>query len=222
MAANVGAIRLLIDSLLDLSLSGVRYDLISSTLMLLINDPKTRVYFRHFLDLNKIFSIFTSVDGVDRDPKKELLEKLIAQMRLASKSIVNITRSWNGVIYLTSSPLGLSSLVNSLTQPTRLYKKIAILDTFIDIFNVPMFIGGNDIGSSTTSVSNSFTQNENLLNNYVALLLQAFHYCGIYEALIKLGTDTDEGSELIKKSKYLLKKIMFLSSYLSPDVPHFP
>lgn len=63
---------------------------------------------------------------------------------------------------------------------------------------------------------------ENLLNNYVALLLQSFYHCGIYEALIKLGTTTDEGSELNKKSKFLLKKIMFLSSFLLPEVPHFP
>jgi hypothetical protein len=47
------------------------------------------------------------VDGVDKDPKKEILDKIIAQMGLASKSIVNIMRNWNGVIYLTSSPLGL-------------------------------------------------------------------------------------------------------------------
>lgn len=52
--------------------------MISSTLLLLLNDPKSRIYFRHFLDLNKIFAIFTSVDGVDKDPKKEILDKIIA------------------------------------------------------------------------------------------------------------------------------------------------
>lgn len=48
IAANVGALRLLIECLTDMSLTGIRYDLISSTLMLLINDPKSRKYFRHF------------------------------------------------------------------------------------------------------------------------------------------------------------------------------
>ena len=43
-------------------------------------------------------------------------------------------RSWQGVIYLTSSPLGLQSLVEALNQPIRLYKKTAILDIFIQIF----------------------------------------------------------------------------------------
>lgn len=107
-------------------------------------------------------------------------------MNLASKAIVNIMRSWNGIIYLTSSPLGLQSLVNSLTQPIRLYKKIAILDTFIDIFNIPMYIAGTDImGNNSLNLStNILNYNENLLNNYVALLLQAFYFSGIYEALI--------------------------------------
>ena len=78
VAAFVGALRLLIDSLVDLSLQGIRYDLISSTLLLLLNDPKTRIYFRSFHDLNKIFAIFTTVEGVDKDPKKEILDKNLA------------------------------------------------------------------------------------------------------------------------------------------------
>jgi hypothetical protein len=52
---------------------------------------------------------------VAKEPKKDILEKIQQQMSLASKSIVNIMRNWNGVIYLTASPLGLESLINSLT-----------------------------------------------------------------------------------------------------------
>jgi Rapamycin-insensitive companion of mTOR, N-term len=97
-------------------------------------------------------------------------------MSLASKSIVNIMRNWNGVIYMTSSPLGLESLINSLTQPIHMYKKLAILDTFVDIFNIPIYIASTDISSfgSSSSVclsSNIVNFNENLLNNYVGLLL---------------------------------------------------
>jgi hypothetical protein len=107
-----------------------------------------------------------------------------------------------------------------------MYKKLAILDTFVEIFNIPIYIASSDLnsfGSASISVSSSFVNfNENLLNNYVALLLQAFYYRGIYEALIKLATTTEEGSEINKKSKFLLKKIMYLSSYLLPEVPHFP
>ena len=60
----------LIDSLTDLSLDGYRYDRISHALMLLINDPNIRIYFRSVVDLNRIFSIFTRPDGINKDPSK--------------------------------------------------------------------------------------------------------------------------------------------------------
>jgi hypothetical protein len=96
-------------------------------------------------------------------------------MTLASKSIVNIMRNWNGVIYMSSSQMGLKSLIESLNQPIRPYKKLAILDTLIDIFNIPIFVEGSDANSpgqtSMTFSKNSINSNDNLLNNYVALLL---------------------------------------------------
>jgi len=132
-------------------------------------------------------------------------------------------RSWQGVIYLTSSQLGLGSLVEALNQPIRLYKKTAILDIFIEIFNVPIFIGGSDSNPSAGGymLTGGMGQSDNLLNNYVALLLQAFYHTGAYDALTMLGTTTEEGSHLNRQSKSLLKKIIYLSSYLLPEVPHF-
>lgn len=46
-----------------------------------------------------------------------------------------------GLIYLASSPLGLSSLITALNQPIKDYKKLAILNMFIEIFDVPLNIG---------------------------------------------------------------------------------
>jgi len=144
-------------------------------------------------------------------------------MKLAQNAIVNMMRSWQGVIYLTSSPLGLQSLVEALNQPIRLYKKTAILDIFIQIFNVPIFIGGSDPTSSSGGymLTGGTGKSDNLLNNYVALLLQAFYHSGAYDALTRLGTTTEEGSHLNMQSKSLLKKIIYLSSYLLPEVPQF-
>lgn len=51
------------------------------------------------------------------------------------------------MIYLTASDLGLKSLVEALNQPIRMYKKISILDIFIEIFNVPIFIAGSSHSS---------------------------------------------------------------------------
>lgn len=94
VAAQVGAIKQMIELLLDLSIDGYRYDNIAHTLMLLINEPKIRVYFRPFVDLNKIFSIFTRPDGVDKDPKKPIMDRNQSQMKLAKNAIVNMMRSW--------------------------------------------------------------------------------------------------------------------------------
>lgn len=93
-SANVGAIKELIERLLDLSLEGYRYERISHALMLLINDPKIRVFFRPQVELNKIFAIFTRADGVDKDPKRPQLDKIEQQQKLAHNAIVNMLRSW--------------------------------------------------------------------------------------------------------------------------------
>lgn len=81
---------------------------------------------------------------MDKDPKRPLLDKIEQQQKLAQNAIVNMLRSWQGVIFLTSSPLGLQSLVEALNQPIRLYKKTVILDIFIEIFNVPIYLGSNE------------------------------------------------------------------------------
>lgn len=74
---------------------------------------------------------------------------------------------------MTSSPLGLSSLVETLNQPVRMFKKIAILDIFIEIFNVPIFLGGSETNSNSGDymLFGGIGKSDNLLNNYIALLL---------------------------------------------------
>jgi len=76
VAAQVGGFKQLIESVIDPSLDGYRYDRISHALMLLINDPRIRIYFRPVVDLNKIFAIFTRPDGVKKDPHQSVLDKI--------------------------------------------------------------------------------------------------------------------------------------------------
>jgi hypothetical protein len=97
-----------------------------------------------------------------------------------------------------------------------------ILDIFIEIFNVPIYLGSNENNGAYSSQPGGPGQGDNLLNNYVALLLQAFYHTGACDALTILATTTDEGSPINIQSKSLLKKIIYLSSYLLPEVPQFP
>jgi hypothetical protein len=101
-----------------------------------------------------------------------------------------------------------------------MYKKLAILDLFCEIFNLPNFISNMNASSVAEQISQG-TKDENLLSNYVALLLLAFQKSGAFDALTILSTESEEGSQINRQSKELLRKIIFLSSYLLPDVPQF-
>ena len=71
MTAGIGGIQIMVNTLLDIGMVRqgiIRYDLIVHRLLLMINSPESRVYLRHFKDINRIFSIFTQADGVDKDP----------------------------------------------------------------------------------------------------------------------------------------------------------
>ena len=154
MGAGVGGIKIMVDTILDVNLAQqgiIRQDLIVHSLLMLINNPDTRVYLRNFLDLNRLFSVFTQADGVDKDPRKDILDKLLLQLNFVSKAIVNMIRTQQGLIYISSSPLGLASLIGALNQPIKLYKQLAILNLFIEVFDVPLYVGGNIYLSSTST-----------------------------------------------------------------------
>jgi hypothetical protein len=51
--------------------------------MLLINEPRIRIFFRPVVDLNRIFAIFTRPDGVNKDPHPTILDKIQQQQKLA-------------------------------------------------------------------------------------------------------------------------------------------
>lgn len=96
MGASVGGIKIMVDTILDVSLAQqgiIRQDLIVHSLLMMINSPDTRVFLRHFKDLNRIFSVFTQADGVEKDPRKEILDKLLIQLNFVSKAIVNMIRT---------------------------------------------------------------------------------------------------------------------------------
>ncbi len=79
MGSSIGGVKIMVDTILDVSLAQqglIRQDLIVHSLLMMINNPDTRVYLRHFTDLNRIFSIFTQADGVEKDPRRDILDKL--------------------------------------------------------------------------------------------------------------------------------------------------
>ncbi len=95
-------------------------------------------------------------------------------------------KNWSGLIYLTSDPNGLRSLVQALDQPVHLIAKKAIFEIFFSIFNINMSYDEEKVKGNL-----KYFNNDNLLNTYMVMVLQAFYYCGIYEVLIKLATQSE-------------------------------
>jgi rapamycin-insensitive companion of mTOR len=107
-------------------------------------------------------------------------------------------KNWSGLIYLTSDPNGLRSLVRALDQPIRPIVKKAIFDVFFNIFNINMSYDEDKVKGNL-----KYFNSDNLLNTYMVMVLQAFYYCGIYDVLIKLATSADqELADLVNNSKF--------------------
>lgn len=78
---------MLIDSILDSSCSEISEHIVL-TLLYLINEPKTRVYLKPYIELQKILSVFTQIDASStKDFKKEILNKIDSQIPLAKKAV---------------------------------------------------------------------------------------------------------------------------------------
>jgi hypothetical protein len=57
-------------------------------------------------------------------------------------------------------------------------------------------LGSNETNANSCGLHGGLNQSDNLLNNYVALLLQAFYHTGACDALTILATTTEEGSQI--------------------------
>ena len=146
--------------------------------------------------------------------KKKEQTKLDQQLHLGRRAVVTLMKNWSGLIYLTSDPNGLRSLVQALNQPVRIEVKNTIFDIFFDVFNINMSYDEDRTKGSLKTVNS-----DNLLNTYMIMVIQAFNHCGIYDVLIKLATSIE--NELTEKARQLLKKFMQLSSILLPVEPKF-
>jgi len=213
LCAWSGGINVLIESIIDPGCSDISESIVL-TMLYLINEPKTRSYLRPYIDLGYLLSVFTEISGNEKEMKKEVQSRLELQLYLGRRAVVTLMKNWSGLIYLTSDPNGLKSLVQALNQPVRSVVKKAIFDIFFDIFNINMSYDEDRTKGSLKSVNS-----DNLLNTYMIMVIQAFNLCGITDVLIKLATSTE--TELTEKSQQLLKKFMQLSSILLPVEPKF-
>ena len=197
LVAWSGGLRVLILSLLDIKSSQELTENIIYTICYLLNEAETRVYLKGGRDLMRILAVFTE----DSPHAKE--NELEVAIKLARRAVTLISRSWSGLIFLAST--GLRAVINTLTLPTKSLVKEGILDTVIDMLNIPIEYGAKSY---------------NLLNNYLAILIKALLHCDLYKALAALSLD--DSPRISTRARKLLRLITKISSELLPDAPLFP
>lgn len=197
LVAWSGGIRVLISALMDIRCSQELSENIIYTICYLLNEEETRGCLKNGKDLMRLLSVFTDDNPVMKENDLEI------SIKLARKTITLMSRSWSGLIFLASS--GFESVINTLLHPSKSIIKEGILDTVADMLNISVEFGARSY---------------NLLNNYLALMINALLHCGLYKALEYLLTSTN--ARISGRALKLLNTLAKLSSELLPNAPTLP
>ncbi|CAD8139168.1 unnamed protein product [Paramecium pentaurelia] len=221
MCSWCGGIRILIENAIECSLSEIS-DQIVWTLLYLLNEPSARTTIRMYLDLSKWFSIFTEIDPpIDQaknDKNRVVINKFESNLQLAKKAIITVLKSWQGLIYLGDERQALKSLIQVLRQPI----KPAIRNSIYDILRSLLQLGNKE--NVGVSVVNRQQQQDgfigeykinNLLNNYLVMLVQVLLDCDLFKILVELSGLPDQ--EVSGPAQTFLKELSSLMFNLIPD-----
>jgi len=87
-----------------------------------MNEKGTREKIWDYVDLRKIFSIFTDLDFIfiEESSKNkgnvDFVSRLQTQLTLSKQALLTLLKSWNGIILLANDPSILSTVLESLRQ----------------------------------------------------------------------------------------------------------
>jgi Rapamycin-insensitive companion of mTOR, N-term/Rapamycin-insensitive companion of mTOR, domain 5/Rapamycin-insensitive companion of mTOR RasGEF_N domain/Rapamycin-insensitive companion of mTOR, middle domain len=207
IVAACNGIRSMVEAILDAECQDVAGSL-TLTLLFLLDQQSTRKFIHVETDLQRLFSVFTDMDGTTSRTKE-------ASRAAAHKALITIMRSWTGILCLTSDRGGLSSLVRTLQLPPSVsgvsWAKEAIFELFFEILHV---VRSSDLRIVYARDSVAGPPSSNLLHNYIVMVLFAFLECGLVEVLTSLATSTD--AEFSGVAQNLLVEILRLSADLFP------
>ena len=133
------------NAIIDPQLEELSSDIVC-TILYLINEPNTRSKTHSYLDLSRIFWIFTDIDynpdKKDKQAPQASKARMQIQLDLGKKAIIMIFKSWVGLVYLGNEIAVLKSFVESLRQKIRPEVRTAIYEVLESLLM---------IGSNTTS-----------------------------------------------------------------------
>ncbi|XP_075895237.1 rapamycin-insensitive companion of mTOR-like isoform X2 [Nelusetta ayraudi] len=239
VVAMRGGLSTILKSVIDCQLSRINEALITTVLHLL-NHPRTRQYVRVDVELEQILAPFTdfhyrhNADTAEGQLKEDRESRFLSS-RMA---IVAAFRSWSGIIHLCKAGnSGIQSLIGLLCIPNMEVRK-GLLEVLYEIFRLPVPIITQDFTEALLSVdptrfqdtwrlSDGFVAAEakvilphrarsrpDLMDNYLAFVLSAFISSGLLEGLVEVVTSSDD--QLPVRATILLGELLHMANTILP------
>uniref|UniRef100_A0A3P8SUK9 RPTOR independent companion of MTOR complex 2 n=1 Tax=Amphiprion percula TaxID=161767 RepID=A0A3P8SUK9_AMPPE len=239
VVAKRGGLSTILKSVIDCQLSRINEALITTVLHLL-NHPRTRQYVRVDVELEQILAPFTDFHYRHNADTAEgqLKEDREARFLSSRMAIVAAFRSWSGIINLCKAGnSGIQSLIGLLCIPNMEVRK-GLLEVLYEIFRLPVPIVTQDFTEAFLSVdparfqdtwrlSDGFVAAEakvilphrarsrpDLMDNYLAFVLSAFITSGLLEGLVEVVTSSDD--QLAVRATILLGELLHMANTILP------
>ncbi|KAM3868329.1 rapamycin-insensitive companion of mTOR-like [Diretmus argenteus] len=239
VVAKRGGLSTILKSVIDCQLSRINEALIT-TILHLLNHPRTRQYVRADVELEQILAPFTDFHYRHNADTAEgqLKEDREARFLSSRMAIVAAFRSWSGIINLCKAGnSGIQSLIGLLCIPNMEVRK-GLLEVLYEIFRLPLPIVTQDFTEALLSVDPSRFQDSwrlsdgfvtaeakvilphrarsrpDLMDNYLALVLSAFITSGLLEGLVEVVTSSDD--QLAIRATILLGELLHMANTILP------
>ncbi|XP_070563534.1 rapamycin-insensitive companion of mTOR-like isoform X2 [Ptychodera flava] len=241
LVSQCGGISTILHNILDNPLPRMNESLVF-TILYLLNQPHTRKYIRANVDLEKILAPYTDIHYRHTyhmpESQTQLSEDRECRWIASRMAIVSMFRSWPGIIRLCRPDAsGLLSFLGVLCIPNEEIRK-SIMDVFFDIFRLPIPVWTNDFNVSLLSSDPSQMQSSwklsagfvceeakailphramtrsNLVENHLALVLQAFICAGLLESLVEVITSGE--AHIAIRTTLLLGELLHMANTLLP------
>ncbi|XP_043831999.1 rapamycin-insensitive companion of mTOR isoform X4 [Dromiciops gliroides] len=234
-----GGLSTILKNVIDCQLSRINEALITTVLHLL-NHPKTRQYVRADVELERILAPYTDFHYRHNPDTAEgqLKEDREARFLASKMGIVATFRSWAGIISLCKpGNSGIQSLIGVLCIPNMEIRR-GLLEVLYDIFRLPLPVVTEEFIEALLSVdpsrfqdcwrlSDGFVAAEaktilphrarsrpDLMDNYLALVLSAFITNGLLEGLVEVITSSDDHVSI--RATILLGELLHMANTILP------
>ncbi|KAG8599017.1 hypothetical protein GDO81_002844 [Engystomops pustulosus] len=234
-----GGLSTILKNVIDCQLSRINEALIT-TILHLLNHPKTRKYVRADVGLEQILAPYTDFHYRHNPDTAEgqLKEDRETRFQASKLGIVSAFRSWAGIITLCKpGNSGIQSLIGVLCIRNMEIRR-GLLEVLYEIFRLPLPVVTKDFIEALLSVdpsrfqeswrlSDGFVAAEaktilphrarsrpDLIDNYLSLVLSTFINNGILEGLVEVITSSDDDVSI--RATIILGELLHMANTILP------